>query len=542
MATAPDRAQRYDRGIRVWGAHGQEALEAARVCLLNAGPTGTEALKNMVLGGIHSFTIVDGAKVEPADLGNNFLLTADGVSAPRAQCATECLKELNESVAGSYVEETPRSLMNSNPDFFKQFTLVIATQLGEADAVTIDNICRQHGVRLLLLRSYGLLGYVRPSVPEQCVVESKPDSKVDDLRLGNPWPELAAYAASVELAGMEDVAHSHVPYAALLIKAAKQWAESHGGGMPGTYTERSAFKDLLRGWQRHIDGFPLEEENLTEAVSNAHKVWAPPTVGSDLRAVLQDAAAASITRQSPNFWVLVAALNRFIAQEGQGQLPLEGSIPDMHASTQAYLDLQRIYHAKAEADAAAVEAHARALLEAAGRDPASLPASEVRHFCKHARYLRIVRCRSLEEETEPDSCRGEALRGALAAEDTAANAALYLLLRAADRFHATYQRYPGTFDSELEEDAALLKSQANAILSECGAAGGGGGSSAPAGVSDDLVGEMCRCAAGELHVVAAVVGAIAAQEAIKLLTGQFVPVGGALIYNAMQCTTSVFAF
>ena len=48
--------------------------------------------------------------------------------------------------------------------------------------MTIDNICRQHGVRLLLLRSYGLLGYVRPSVPEQCVVESKPDSKVDDLR------------------------------------------------------------------------------------------------------------------------------------------------------------------------------------------------------------------------------------------------------------------------------------------------------------------------------------------------------------------------
>lgn len=66
--------------------------------------------------------------------------------------------------------------------------------------------------------------------------------------------------------------------------------------------------------------------------------------------------------------------------------------------------------------------------------------------------------------------------------------------------------------------------------------------SAAGGVSDDLVAEMCRCAAGELHVVAAVVGAIAAQEAIKLLTGQFVPVGGALVYNAMACTTSVFAF
>lgn len=88
MAATSDKNKRYDRGIRVWGAHGQEALEAASVCLLNAGPTGTEALKNLVLGGIHSFTVVDGAKVTPADLGNNFLLTADGLAASRAQVAT----------------------------------------------------------------------------------------------------------------------------------------------------------------------------------------------------------------------------------------------------------------------------------------------------------------------------------------------------------------------------------------------------------------------------------------------------------------------
>ena len=53
--------------------------------------------------------------------------------------------------------------------------------------------------------------------------------------------------------------------------------------------------------------------------------------------------------QSPDFWVLVAALRRFIEGEGSGQLPLEGSIPDMHASTQQYLELQRIYRAKADA-------------------------------------------------------------------------------------------------------------------------------------------------------------------------------------------------
>jgi hypothetical protein len=43
---------------------------------------------------------------------------------------------------------------------------------------------------------------------------------------------------------------------------------------------------------------PLQEENFSEAASNAHKVWAPPGVSSELRAVLEDPAAASITPQA----------------------------------------------------------------------------------------------------------------------------------------------------------------------------------------------------------------------------------------------------
>lgn len=83
-----DKAKRYDRGVRIWGAHGQGALEDARICLLNCGPAGSEALKNLVLGGIHSFTIVDGKRVTQEDLGNNFLVTAEALGQSRAQCVT----------------------------------------------------------------------------------------------------------------------------------------------------------------------------------------------------------------------------------------------------------------------------------------------------------------------------------------------------------------------------------------------------------------------------------------------------------------------
>ena len=191
-----------------------------------------------------------------------------------------------------------------------------------------------------------------------------------------------------------------------------------------------------------------------------------------------------------------------------------------------------------------------------------------------------MRYRTLEEELQAETVRSSALRQALAAEDTTANASLYLLLRAVDRFQGTYHRFPGTFDgygpsellfsqdgiaaeqrgildphalmwfvlarsielsyalhcwcaacSELEEDVALLKATVASVTSDSGVG--------TAAVSDDLIEEMVRFGASELHVIGAIMGGIAAQEVIKFITRQFVPVGGTLIYNAMASTTSV---
>ncbi len=35
--TRPADEKRYDRQLRIWGGHGQAALESARVCLFSAG-------------------------------------------------------------------------------------------------------------------------------------------------------------------------------------------------------------------------------------------------------------------------------------------------------------------------------------------------------------------------------------------------------------------------------------------------------------------------------------------------------------------------
>lgn len=57
----------------------------------------------------------------------------------------------------------------------------------------------------------------------------------------------------------------------------------------------------------------------------------------------------------------------------------------------------------------------------------------------------MVRYRSLQQEFQENSSK-EGLRQALTAEDTASNASLYVLLRAADQFHRKHRRFPGLHD------------------------------------------------------------------------------------------------
>ena len=60
----------------------------------------------------------------------------------------------------------------------------------------------------------------------------------------------------------------------------------------------------------------------------------------------------------------------------------------MAATTELYLQLQRLYREQAEADVSAVERHTRELLQRIGRDPSSIPRSAVALFVKNARNIR----------------------------------------------------------------------------------------------------------------------------------------------------------
>jgi hypothetical protein len=57
-----------------------------------------------------------------------------------------------------------------------------------------------------------------------------------------------------------------------------------------------------------------------------------------------------------------------------------------------YLQLQGLYRDQADSELAAVEAHLNQIIADLGSPGRSISSAEVKHFCRNARNIRVVRC------------------------------------------------------------------------------------------------------------------------------------------------------
>jgi len=531
-----DKNNKYDRQLRLWGDHGQQALENAKVCLINATATGTEILKNLILPGIGSFTIVDGHKVQGEDIGNNFFLSKDAIGKSRAQVAADLLSELNSDVCGDCLDENVEDLLEKNPAFFTSFTTVIATQLPERTLLNLGKVLWEKNIPLFVCCCYGVIGYLRLAIREHTVIEAHPDNSHEDLRLDVPFDGLRNYCDSLDLASMNKKDHSHTPWLILIYKYLKKWQEENGDRLPSNYKEKNALKQLIKQGIRHNEeGVPEDEENFEEAIKNVNSSLHPTRVPSDIKNLFNDPACLDINSESKNFWVLVRALKHFTENEGKGLLPVRGVIPDMTSDSERYIALQAVYREQATADAMALTEHLNTLLGQAGRQ-GTITDSQVKSFCRNAAFLSVVRCRSLAEEYNCATANVDILAGHAVEEEEMGvggqEVLLYCLLRAAHRFQGEFTHLPGQFPDTWEADVPQLKACLSKLLHDWGFS---------STVKDDYVQEMCRFGGCELHTVAAFMGGVAAQEVIKVVTGQFVPINNTFIYNAHTQTSATFS-
>ena len=186
--------------------------------MLGTTPAATETLKNLVLPGIGHFLIVDDHIVNQRDLGNNFFVDSESVGKPQSEVVCQFMMEMNADVKGAALNRAIKDFIDKNEDEILKSQLVIASELTNTYAARLSEICKKRNIPLVLLRQYGMIGYIRLYKHENCIIESKmAQVKSKDLRIYNPWPELKAYADSFDLQALDELHHIHVPYAIILI-------------------------------------------------------------------------------------------------------------------------------------------------------------------------------------------------------------------------------------------------------------------------------------------------------------------------------------
>jgi amyloid beta precursor protein binding protein 1 len=518
--------ERNDRQLRLWGVHGQERIIQAHVCLLNATAVGSEVLKNIVLPGFGQFSIVDGKNVTPQDLGVNFYITKEGIGKNRAEVVSQIIAELNPEVQGSFLASDPEEVLETSSSFFDRFNFIIASNMKPQSLRKLAQYCYDNKKVLIIVRSYGMIGYIRTITRSHEIVEAKLDQDIDDLRISNPWPELLQFAEQQDYSKMDAKTHSHTPYLVILIKALKEYRSKHNGNLPSTRDEKEEFKNLIVDSSLNF----LDEENFQEAHSKYFQAIQQPEIPQTVQDVFNDDQIKNLTAQSSDFWFMAAAVKKFVENEGQGTLPLQGRVPDMHADTDRYVKLQTLYRRKARSDVATVSKYLKELLKEHGRGEDSISDMDVKEFCKNSYYLRVIHFRPLDVELNTPN------KSEIQMHLSDPNSAMpfYIMLCGVDRFYEKFGRYPGDDKAkDLEQDAQDLSKIVAEILSECEVEDGTFN-------TDAYVKEMVRYGACELHNISSLIGGVAGQELIKLCTKQRVPLNNTWIYNGISSQSTAF--
>lgn len=88
-----------------------------------------------------------------------------------------------------------------------------------------------------------------------------------------------------------------------------------------------------------------------------------------------------------------------------------------------------------------------------------------------------------------------------------------------------------TKTADLRKDTELVHSFGSTIVDDTGI---------EVPFTKDHASEMVRYGAAELHNIAALMGGIASQEIVKLLTRQYTPLNNTYIYNGITCSGAVY--
>ncbi|KAL8873090.1 MAG: hypothetical protein Q9174_001378, partial [Haloplaca sp. 1 TL-2023] len=436
-------------------------------------------------------------------------------------------------------------------DQYSLILFVASSSQRLADLRLVCQFATEKSIPLFYIHSVGLYSHFSVQLPDAFpIVDTHPDpASTQDLRLLEPWPELTAFmeAKTVDLDALSDHDHGHVPYLLLLLRFLEDWKKLHGGEPPKDYKEKKEFKSLIESKARtgNAEG---GEENFDEAAASVLKSLNKPSIPSGLKAIFDELETRSVYPDAANFWLIALAIMMF--HVSFKCLPLSGGLPDMKAQSHDYIQLQNLYKTKARQDIDEVTKRIRANEEIL-KKPVPVAPQEIEAFCKGAAFVKLIKGQDLLVTVKTvDHNRISPMAQMLQDAYSYSLLPVYIAFLAYD---AMYEEYNSTFTTESstplegeEPSLEFLSSKAEAIISDVLAASSGG----EAGDSDfrletmkrvePVLQELIRADGAELHNISALTGGMVAQEVIKVITKQYIPIDNTCVFDGIASKTEVF--
>jgi amyloid beta precursor protein binding protein 1 len=85
---------------------------------------------------------------------------------------------------------------------------------------TLFDLAERFCQRLVIVKNFGMINYLRVYENFHANMQLRlTDAPIIDLRIVNPWPELAEFCDQINLEGMEEIKHKHTPFLVIVYKA-----------------------------------------------------------------------------------------------------------------------------------------------------------------------------------------------------------------------------------------------------------------------------------------------------------------------------------
>lgn len=220
----------------------------------------------------------------------------------------------------------------------------------------------------------------------------------------------------------------------------------------------------------------------------------------------------------------------------------------MKAKSADYIQLQNVYKAKAREDLAEVVGKVRSLERETQRKSA-VDEQEIEAFCKGAAFVKLIKGRPIRipNGSSPIDWTDRAKYLCQELQNEESLLPIYLSFLAYDSF-LEHQKNPPQRDTEApatgqqdwENFAAGMTEATDGFLHSLQTSGGEFDTGPCKAKIERIVAELGRAAGAELHNISALTGGMVAQEAIKVLTKQYIPIHDTCVFDGIASKAAVF--